>query len=129
MHACVRPVCTVGALGANIGRGADLNWQYILLLRCDRQNTSVKLDREQFVSAKRLHRHPQNLLSPRPGINEGLTALNTGGTPPRFVIIDDGWQCTDVDPNLRPALTPADIPRLEAELQVCGCWCFPYSFM
>lgn len=53
-----------------------------------------------------------------PGINEGLTALREGGTPPRFLIIDDGWQCTDVDPSLRPALTPDDIPRLEAEMQV-----------
>jgi hypothetical protein len=55
------------------------------------------------------------------GVNQGLAALNAGGTPPRFLIIDDGWQCTDVDPGLRPALTPADIPRLEAELQVHPC--------
>lgn len=26
------------------------------------------------------------------GINEGLKSLNDGGTPPKLIIIDDGWQ-------------------------------------
>ncbi|KAG9448792.1 hypothetical protein H6P81_008757 [Aristolochia fimbriata] len=29
------------------------------------------------------------------GILDGLTSLNVGGTPPRFLIIDDGWQDTE----------------------------------
>jgi len=31
------------------------------------------------------------------GIREGLTSLNNGGVPPRLLVIDDGWQQTDVD--------------------------------
>ncbi|KAI7843001.1 hypothetical protein COHA_003334 [Chlorella ohadii] len=31
------------------------------------------------------------------GIAEGLKSLQAGGTPPRLLIIDDGWQVTDVD--------------------------------
>ncbi|XP_068642048.1 probable galactinol--sucrose galactosyltransferase 2 [Aristolochia californica] len=29
------------------------------------------------------------------GISDGLTSLNAGGTPPKFLIIDDGWQDTE----------------------------------
>ena len=118
-HARMHPtLCMAGALTIYVDRGADHFWQYSLLLQCARHKNDGEFDPEQLVGAKGLHQHPRNLLLRRPGINEGLTALHTGGTPPRFVIIDDGWQCTDVDPNLRAALTPADIPRLEAELQV-----------
>ncbi|KAL4420352.1 hypothetical protein ABPG77_006159 [Micractinium sp. CCAP 211/92] len=35
------------------------------------------------------------------GIAEGLCMLGAGGTPPRLLIIDDGWQQTDVDPPYR----------------------------
>lgn len=35
------------------------------------------------------------------GIAEGLRALGAGGTPPRLLIVDDGWQQTDVDPAYR----------------------------
>lgn len=35
------------------------------------------------------------------GIAEGLGMLGAGGTPPRLLIIDDGWQQTDVDPPYR----------------------------
>ncbi|PRW33710.1 raffinose synthase isoform B [Chlorella sorokiniana] len=31
------------------------------------------------------------------GIAEGLKSLQSGGTPPRLLIIDDGWQVTEVD--------------------------------
>jgi raffinose synthase len=26
------------------------------------------------------------------GVDEGLKSLSEGGTPPKFLIIDDGWQ-------------------------------------
>ena len=35
------------------------------------------------------------------GLHEGLRSLIAGGAPPGFLIIDDGWQCTDVDASLR----------------------------
>lgn len=31
------------------------------------------------------------------GLQEGLASLNSGGVYPRLLIIDDGWQLTDVD--------------------------------
>ncbi|KAL9224432.1 hypothetical protein vseg_000462 [Gypsophila vaccaria] len=31
------------------------------------------------------------------GVEAGLASLSSGGTPPRFVIIDDGWQSVGVD--------------------------------
>ena len=37
------------------------------------------------------------------GIAQGLKSLAAGGTPPRLLIIDDGWQQTDVDPRYRQA--------------------------
>ncbi|XP_028761539.1 probable galactinol--sucrose galactosyltransferase 2 isoform X1 [Neltuma alba] len=33
------------------------------------------------------------------GIEEGLKSLSEGGTPPRFLIIDDGWQQIESRPN------------------------------
>ena len=36
-------------------------------------------------------------------IQEGLKALVDGGAPPKLLIIDDGWQQTDVDPVFRHA--------------------------
>lgn len=39
------------------------------------------------------------------GLHEGLRTLTEGGVPPRFLIIDDGWQCTDVDAPLRKPMT------------------------
>lgn len=35
------------------------------------------------------------------GLQEGLRALHRGGIRPGMLIIDDGWQCTDVDKALR----------------------------
>ena len=35
------------------------------------------------------------------GLHEGLGSLVSAGVPPRFLIIDDGWQCTDVDRRFR----------------------------
>ena len=39
------------------------------------------------------------------GLHEGLKTLSDGGTPPKLLIIDDGWQSTDVDVPLRKPLT------------------------
>ncbi|KAL4279146.1 hypothetical protein GQ457_03G022590 [Hibiscus cannabinus] len=33
------------------------------------------------------------------GLKQGLESFAKGGTPPKFVIIDDGWQTVDMDPN------------------------------
>lgn len=33
------------------------------------------------------------------GVEAGLSSLTSGGTPPKFVIIDDGWQSTAIDEN------------------------------
>ncbi|OMP06969.1 Raffinose synthase [Corchorus olitorius] len=32
------------------------------------------------------------------GLKQGLESLDKGGTPPKFVIIDDGWQSVGMDP-------------------------------
>ena len=34
-----------------------------------------------------------------------MKTLSDGGVPPKFLIIDDGWQCTDVDVPLRKPMT------------------------
>ncbi|RZC53855.1 hypothetical protein C5167_012704 [Papaver somniferum] len=36
------------------------------------------------------------------GVEDGLASLSSGGTPPKFVIIDDGWQSVGVDSQRRP---------------------------
>ncbi|XAR56837.1 hypothetical protein NMG60_11037458 [Bertholletia excelsa] len=33
------------------------------------------------------------------GVRQGLESLEKGGIPPKFVIIDDGWQSVGMDPN------------------------------
>ncbi|KAH7545458.1 hypothetical protein FEM48_Zijuj01G0096000 [Ziziphus jujuba var. spinosa] len=33
------------------------------------------------------------------GVKQGLESLEKGGIPPKFVIIDDGWQSVSMDPN------------------------------
>eukprot|EP00898_Chlorokybus_atmophyticus_P002255 jgi/Chlat1/302/Chrsp1S03062 len=40
-------------------------------------------------------------------IPAGLRTLNVGGTPAKFVIIDDGWQSVQVDPQYRKQLSNA----------------------
>lgn len=35
------------------------------------------------------------------GLHQGLQALNDGGIRPKLLIIDDGWQSTDLDSDLR----------------------------
>ena len=35
------------------------------------------------------------------GLVEGLSSLRRGGIRPKLLIIDDGWQCTDLDRELR----------------------------
>ncbi|KAI3931194.1 hypothetical protein MKW92_045942 [Papaver armeniacum] len=36
------------------------------------------------------------------GVEDGLASLSSGGTPPKFVIIDDGWQSVEMDSQKRP---------------------------
>jgi hypothetical protein len=31
------------------------------------------------------------------GLADAVQSLSSGGVPPRWVVIDDGWQCTEVD--------------------------------
>ena len=40
-------------------------------------------------------------------LEEGVAALSEGGVPPRTLVIDDGWQCTDVDPVFRKKRPPS----------------------
>ncbi|CAL8470414.1 g9956 [Coccomyxa elongata] len=46
------------------------------------------------------------------GLHEGLRSLIAGGVPPGFLIIDDGWQCTDVDEPLRHAVMQTMMKQL-----------------
>lgn len=61
---------------------------------------------------------PDDHVTAPAGVEEGLKALQAGGMLPRFVIIDDGWQCTDVDERLQPLKTPEDAARIQAEIDV-----------
>ncbi|WP_348243384.1 Sip1-related alpha-galactosidase, partial [Salmonella enterica] len=33
------------------------------------------------------------------GVKQGLESFEIGGIPPKFVIIDDGWQSVGMDPS------------------------------
>ncbi|MCV2423673.1 hypothetical protein LNV47_24115, partial [Paucibacter sp. DJ4R-1] len=52
------------------------------------------------------------------GVEAGLASLSSGGTPPKFVIIDDGWQSVGVDQEKTASSTEQDnttkeqLPRL-----------------
>ena len=50
------------------------------------------------------------------GINEGLRALEEGGVPPKLLIIDDGWQTTELDAALRPPPSQEEVLRAEQEV-------------
>ncbi|KAK9915311.1 hypothetical protein WJX75_007444 [Coccomyxa subellipsoidea] len=50
------------------------------------------------------------------GINEGLQALKDGGVPPKLLIVDDGWQSTDLDQALRPPASEAELLQTEHEV-------------
>lgn len=56
-----------------------------------------------------LHRKYKYLCA---GLHEGLRSLIAGGVPPGFLIIDDGWQCTDVDEPLRHAVMQTMMKQL-----------------
>jgi Raffinose synthase or seed imbibition protein Sip1 len=45
------------------------------------------------------------------GLHQGLESLVEGGVPPRFLIIDDGWQNTDVDKRFRTPPTSRSMPK------------------
>lgn len=40
-----------------------------------------------------------------------MRSLAAGSTPPRWVVIDDGWQCTDLDEPFRqpPVVVPTAV--------------------
>ncbi|KAL4431159.1 hypothetical protein ABPG75_006415 [Micractinium tetrahymenae] len=46
------------------------------------------------------------------GLSDAVQSLSSGGTPPRWVVIDDGWQCTEVDEPYR------DIPTEQLKQQI-----------
>ncbi|KAK9715162.1 hypothetical protein RND81_06G146800 [Saponaria officinalis] len=46
------------------------------------------------------------------GVEAGLASLSSGGTPPRFVIIDDGWQSVGVDSQKDQDNDITPLPRL-----------------
>lgn len=65
------------------------------------------------------------------GLHIGLQSLVNGGIQPKLLIIDDGWQSTDVDAELRqpvsqklrlsepmPALDETESEFIEAELEM-----------
>ena len=56
----------------------------------------------------------RSLLFYATGIDEGLQALKEGGVPPKLLIVDDGWQSTDLDPDLRPP--PSEAVHSEHEV-------------
>ena len=45
------------------------------------------------------------------GLHSGVASLAAGGAPPRTVIIDDGWQSTDLDPAFRRPPPPPPPPQ------------------
>lgn len=49
------------------------------------------------------------------GLMDGLGSLRTGGVPPRLLIVDDGWQQTDVDIEYRGNVC---LPETETERQL-----------
>eukprot|EP00803_Ostreobium_quekettii_P005322 evm.model.scf_2114.1 EVM.evm.TU.scf_2114.1 scf_2114:2316-14243(+) len=54
------------------------------------------------------------------GVAEGLSSLNEGGTPPKTLIIDDGWQLTAPDPWLQKSPTASlKLPKAEETEAEC----------
>ena len=51
------------------------------------------------------------------GISEGLEALKEGGVPPKLLIIDDGWQRTELDASLQPPPSEEEVLRAEQEVR------------
>ena len=48
------------------------------------------------------------------GLHEGLQSLARGGVPARLLIIDDGWQCTELDQPLRQPPSSRSLPELQS---------------
>ncbi len=55
------------------------------------------------------------------GLKLGIASLVAGGTPPRGVIIDDGWQVTDVDPMYRKGEKEEEYPLLSTTATQNNC--------
>ncbi|KAG2488978.1 hypothetical protein HYH03_012419 [Edaphochlamys debaryana] len=49
------------------------------------------------------------------GLADGLAALEAGGVSPQLLIIDDGWQMTDLDPPMRKAPPTELAEKLQLE--------------
>ena len=49
------------------------------------------------------------------GLTEGLSSLQAGGVNPKLLIIDDGWQMTDVDPDYNAPMTVQVVESIKAE--------------
>lgn len=45
------------------------------------------------------------------GLTDAVKSLSQGGVPPKLVIIDDGWQCTDLDEEFKGFEDPASRVR------------------
>lgn len=54
------------------------------------------------------------------GLSDAVQSLSSGGTPPRWVVIDDGWQCTDVDEPYRQFPTEQLAERLKLPRKEVG---------
>lgn len=63
------------------------------------------------------YKSPQHRTSLSAGLHQGLQSLVEGGVPPRFLIIDDGWQNTDVDKRFRTPPTSRSMPKMK-QMQV-----------
>ena len=64
------------------------------------------------------------------GLSDAVQSLSSGGTPPRWVVIDDGWQCTEARgwgagaAGGRGAAWPC---AGAARVPACSCW--PLTFL
>lgn len=52
------------------------------------------------------------------GVAQGLEALRKGGVAPKLLIIDDGWQSTQLDEALRP-VTETGAAKSENKVSDC----------
>ena len=65
-----------------------------------------------------------DITGPLAGVAHGLDALREGGVAPKLLIIDDGWQSTQLDEPLRP-ITETGIVKSENKVGPCLNRCMP----
>ena len=61
------------------------------------------------------------------GIAQGLEALRKGGVAPKLLIIDDGWQSTQLDEALRPVSESGAVKSENKVSAMPGCLLHPPS--